>query len=72
MLVEEDVIRLCSQSPIFSWDCLDKRRLTVTAILWQPVTQNARSRWSYGKIEECEQSKGVIFFQFQNTQKLDV
>ena len=23
---------------------------------WQPVTQSARSRWSYGKIEDCEQS----------------
>ena len=53
----------CSQSPIFSWDRLDIPRLTVTGILifkgtkssldtrarWQPVTQSARSRWSYGK-----------------------
>ena len=23
---------------------------------WQPVTQSARSRWSYGKIEDSEQS----------------
>ena len=23
---------------------------------WQPVTQSARSRRSYGKIEDCEQS----------------
>ena len=23
---------------------------------WQPLTQGARSRWSYGKIEDCEQS----------------
>ena len=23
---------------------------------WQPVTQSARSRWSCGKIEDCEQS----------------
>ena len=23
---------------------------------WQPITQSARSRWSYGKIEDCEQS----------------
>ena len=23
---------------------------------WQPVTESARSRWSYGKIEDCEQS----------------
>ena len=23
---------------------------------WQPVTQSARSRWSYGKIEDCNQS----------------
>ena len=26
---------------------------------WQPVTQSARSRWSYGKIEDCEQSNNV-------------
>ena len=25
---------------------------------WQPVTQSARSRRSYGKIEDCEQSAG--------------
>ena len=24
---------------------------------WQPVTQSARSRWSYGKIEDCKQSR---------------
>ena len=24
---------------------------------WQPVTQSARSRWSYGIIEDCEQSR---------------
>ena len=24
---------------------------------WQPVTQSARYRWSYGKIEDCEQSR---------------
>ena len=24
---------------------------------WQPVTQSARSRWSYGKIEDYEQSR---------------
>ena len=24
---------------------------------WQPVTESARSRWSYGKIEDCEQSR---------------
>ena len=23
---------------------------------WQPVTQSSRSRWSYGKIEDCEKS----------------
>ena len=28
-----------------------------THATWQPVTQSARSRWSYGKIEDCEQSK---------------
>ena len=27
---------------------------------WQPVTQSARSRWSYGKIEDCEQSNYEI------------
>ena len=31
--------------------------LTCTHAKWQPVTQSARSRWSYGKIEDCEQSK---------------
>ena len=25
----------------------------------QPATQNARSRWSYGKIEDCEQSRAT-------------
>ena len=30
---------------------------------WQPVTQSAQSRWSYGKIEDCEQSSmGGYFF----------
>ena len=29
---------------------------------WQPVTQTARSRWSYGKIEDCEQSINSISF----------
>ena len=24
---------------------------------WQPVTQSSRSRWSYGKIGDCEQSR---------------
>ena len=27
---------------------------------WQPVTESARSRRSYGKIEDCEQSKLAI------------
>ena len=27
-----------------------------THVRWQPVTQSARSRWSYGKREDCEQS----------------
>ena len=27
---------------------------------WQPVTQSARSRWSYGKIEDCEQSNANL------------
>ena len=27
-----------------------------THVRWQPVTQSSRSRWSYGKIEDCEQS----------------
>ena len=29
---------------------------------WQPVTQNARSRWSHGKIENCEQSKKLQLY----------
>ena len=28
---------------------------------WQPVTQSARSRRSYGKIEDCEQSIHLLF-----------
>ena len=28
---------------------------------WQPVTQSARSWWSYGKIEDCEQSSRFQF-----------
>ena len=31
----------CSQSPIFSWDCLDVPRLTVTAILIFKCTEGA-------------------------------
>ena len=27
---------------------------------WQPVTQSARSRRSYGKIGDCEQSSGEV------------
>ena len=27
---------------------------------WQPVTQSARSRRSYGKIEDCEQSRNNV------------
>ena len=34
---------------------------------WQPVTQSARSRRSYGKIEDCEQSNfGEAFVQFSD------
>ena len=44
----------CSQSPIFSWDRLDILRLT--------VTQSTRSRRSYGKIEDCEQSIWSLIF----------
>ena len=33
--------------PLSSFDTLAR---------WKPVTQSARSRWSYGKIEDCEQS----------------
>ena len=28
---------------------------------WQPVTQSSRSRWSYGKIEDCEHSRSCSF-----------
>ena len=38
----------CSQFPIFPWDRRDA--------IWPPVTQSARSRWSYGKIGDCEPS----------------
>ena len=27
---------------------------------WQPVTQSARSRRSYGKMEDCEQSNSTL------------
>ena len=27
---------------------------------WQPATQSARSRWSYWKIEDCEQSRPIV------------
>ena len=30
-----------------------------THLRWKPVTQSARSRRSYGKIEDCEQSKNT-------------
>ena len=33
-----------------------------THAIWQPVTQCARSRWSYGKIGDCEQSKLFMIF----------
>ena len=36
-----------SHRPLSSFD---------THARWQSVTQSARSRWSYGKIEDCEQS----------------
>ena len=31
---------------------------------WQPVTQSARSRWSYRKIEDCEQSSPILVGKF--------
>ena len=31
---------------------------------WQPVTQSARSRRSYGKIEDCEQSMALAHTKF--------
>ena len=31
-----------------------------TQARWQPVTQGAWSRWSYGKIEDCEQSNNTV------------
>ena len=31
-----------------------------THVRWQPVTQSARSRRSYGKIEDCEQSIDTV------------
>ena len=38
---------------------------------WQPVTQSARSRWSYGKIEDCEQSRSMLssFFSAKKRKK---
>ena len=34
---------------------------------WQPVTQSARSRWSYGKIKGREQSMTTPTLQYLNT-----
>ena len=36
---------------------------------WQPVTQSAQSRWSYGKIEDCEQSTWRVNLADQNKQQ---
>ena len=36
---------------------------------WQPVTQSARSRRSYGKIEDCEQSIESLFKQNYDSYK---
>ena len=33
-----------------------------TQARWQPVTHRARSRWSKGKIEDCEQSSTKVAF----------
>ena len=34
---------------------------------WQPETQSARSRRSYGRIEDCEQSRAMVLPEsFQN------
>ena len=44
----------CSQSSIVPR--LTGEGAVDTHARWQPVTQGARSRWSYGKIEDCEQS----------------
>ena len=59
----------CSQSPIFPWDSRHRARLTVNGShldfkctesiksRWPPLTvTRARSRRSYGKIGDCEQS----------------
>ena len=35
-----------------------------THLRWQPVTQSARSRRSYGKIEDCEQSRNDVVSEF--------
>ena len=32
-------------------------------------TQSARSRWSYGKIEDCEQSRSMLSYFFQRKKK---
>ena len=58
----------CSQSPIFSWDCLDIARLTDNGghldfqMYWEGgrrglvLTVSPQSQWLQGKIEDCEQS----------------
>ena len=50
---------------LFIFKCTDGAGVGVyscsfdTSARWKPVTQSARSRRSYGKIEDCEQSKAL-------------
>ena len=37
---------------------------------WRPVTHSARSRRSYGKIKDCEQSKAEVTFVCHKTRKI--
>ena len=54
----------CSQFPMFPWDCRDRRLCVPGGHLgwmsnlprWPPVPVSARSRQSYEKIGDCEQS----------------
>ena len=58
-LIKKSIFLASSQTvlgPLSSFD---------THARWQPVTQSARSRRSYGKIEGCEQSSLIIQNEFE-------
>ena len=73
----------CSQSLTFPRDRRDIARLIVNGgrldlvfdahARWQPVTQSARSRRSWGKVGDCEQSiLSILIFWFKGLNKVMV